>query len=327
MFGILETAAVPSSGVYNTYEDLILDLNKKMERQGFKIVKARSHRRKPGGDAPGNEIVRCDLVCDRGGRSYRCQATKHKSKTKKTDCPWKAKAVHRQAAGGWVLTILCNEHNHESGTPELPTPAVGLSDAEDEAEVQTGRGPPLEPQLDANTLAAVPLAGVFSGDLPLDGETFQQFKEQYRNMTQSDRINALGLLHLRLAAICVVQNEDLQRQQRQQRPTAQDGRRLEVEASGKALASQKQRSRPQQKSRLDQDQQSQGISSTIAEPRQGLPHDPIASDAVHAPEALMQEPHFQLADAAGGVGGIDLPHFHPFAGPSRRTRGNRPNAT
>lgn len=141
MFGILEAAAVPHSGVFDTYQALILDLNKHMGRQGFKIVKARSHRRKPGGDAPGNEIVRCDLVCDKGGRSYRCLATKHKTKTKKTDCPWKAKAVHRKAVGGWVLSILCDQHNHEAGTPEPPTPvAVGDADAEDDAEMQTARG-------------------------------------------------------------------------------------------------------------------------------------------------------------------------------------------
>ncbi|GAB0145956.1 hypothetical protein EsHS_00006372 [Epichloe bromicola] len=106
-----------------------------MERQEFKIVRNRSYRRKTGGDAPGNEIVRCDLVCDRGSRSYKCLAIKLKTKSKKTDCPWKAKAVYRKAIGGWVLTILCDQHNHEAGTPEPPS-SVEHSGAEDEMESQ-----------------------------------------------------------------------------------------------------------------------------------------------------------------------------------------------
>jgi hypothetical protein len=120
MFGILEVGAVPHESIFSTYDDLILDLNKRMARAGYKIVKARSHRNKlGGGDVAGNDIVRCDLVCDRGGRTYQSTATKHKARSKKTGCPWKAKAVYRKAVGGWVLTVFCNEHNHEAGTPEL----------------------------------------------------------------------------------------------------------------------------------------------------------------------------------------------------------------
>ncbi|KAK2592400.1 hypothetical protein QQS21_009919 [Conoideocrella luteorostrata] len=126
MFGILSAAAIPQSNTFNSFEDLMLDLNKRMGKEGYKIVKIRSHRSKPGGNVPGNEIVRCDLVCNRGGRTYECKATKNNSKTKKTDCPWKAKAVNRKAAGGWVCTIICDEHNHP---PENLTP-IELSEAE-----------------------------------------------------------------------------------------------------------------------------------------------------------------------------------------------------
>lgn len=139
MFGILEAVAVPHSGIFNSYEELFKELNDRMEKEGYKIVKARSHRGKVGGaDVPGNDIVRCDLVCDRGGRPYRCMATKHKTTTKKTDCPWKAKAVHRKTMGGWVLTITCDQHNHEPGTPEPPTPEAASED--EEVPVAEGEG-------------------------------------------------------------------------------------------------------------------------------------------------------------------------------------------
>lgn len=137
MFGILEAVAIPRAGIYSSYEELIDDLNERMEKEGYKIVKARSHRSRMGGaDVPNNDIVRCDLVCDRGGRPYKCMATKHKTTTKKTDCPWKAKAVNRKAVGGWVLTVLCDQHNHEPGTPEPPSPEQ--SDGEGEEVENTG---------------------------------------------------------------------------------------------------------------------------------------------------------------------------------------------
>ena len=116
MFGMLQAMAVPQSSIFNSYDDLILELNRGMERDGYRVVKQRTHRAKGGAeDADGepNEVVRCDLVCHRGGRPYKCMATKHKTKTKKTDCPWRAKAVKRKTVGGWVLTIHCDEHNHE----------------------------------------------------------------------------------------------------------------------------------------------------------------------------------------------------------------------
>ncbi|KAG5947519.1 hypothetical protein E4U53_006415 [Claviceps sorghi] len=345
MFGILTAAAVPHSGIFNTYEDLILHLNKYMERQGFKIVKTRSHRRKPGGDAPGNEIVRCDLVCDRGGRAYKCLATKHKTKTKKTDCPWKAKAVHQKGAGGWVLTILCDQHNHEAGTPEPPTPVELNDDAADSPELPAGRGedrllvaeflpekkhvlmsviaPPPGPQLDANTSAALQVAGISNSALRLTGDTFQQLKTDYRKMSQPERLNALAQLQLRLAAIYTIQNEDMQRQQRQ---IAQDRRHLQADANRKALATQKHRSKRQQKSQVGQDHASQELPGT-AEPHQGLPHDLLDPETTHAPQAFMEEQHFQVADSAGGVGGVNLPHFTQYPGSSSRARGDRTNPT
>ena len=140
MFGLLTAIPAPQQGqpaIYKTYEELFADLSTRMQHDGYKVVKARSHRGKIGGsEVPGNEMVRCDLVCDRGGRPYKCLATKHKTSTKKTDCPWKAKAVNRKMVGGWVLTVLCDQHNHEAGTPE----PVGLEEREEDAEGEVVEG-------------------------------------------------------------------------------------------------------------------------------------------------------------------------------------------
>lgn len=124
------------------------DLNSHAEKEGYKIVKARSHRSRPG--AP---IVRADLVCERGGRPYRCQATKHKTSTKKTNCPWKAKAVDRKVVGGWVLTVICDHHNYEPGTPEPPTPSEASEADENDAELvdKAGQPSPATPSPPADT--------------------------------------------------------------------------------------------------------------------------------------------------------------------------------
>jgi hypothetical protein len=132
MFGILEAIKVPEEGIYSSYNELFEDISGRMQKDGYKIVKERSHRsRTVGGSITENEIIRVDLACNRGGRPYRSSAKKHRSSTKKTGCPWKAKAVHRKSAGGWVLTMVCDQHNHEPGTPEPPTPPE-RNDADEE---------------------------------------------------------------------------------------------------------------------------------------------------------------------------------------------------
>jgi hypothetical protein len=124
-----------------TYEELFAVLSSRMARDGYKIVKARSHRgRVNGAEVATSEMVRVDLVCDRGGRPYTCHATKHRTSTKKTGCPWKAKAVKRKSVGGWTLDIVIDEHNHEPGTPEPPVGEEGEEeeDAEGEADASDG---------------------------------------------------------------------------------------------------------------------------------------------------------------------------------------------
>jgi hypothetical protein len=330
MFAILEAAAVPYGGIFNTYEDLMLDLNKRMERKGYKIVKARSHRNKiGGGDVAGNEIVRCDLVCDRGGRAYKSTATKHKTHTKKTGCPWKAKAVNRKAVGGWVLTVFCNEHNHEAGTPEPPSLTGDLneetSDANNEAGAPHDRcvsdcwiilfaniepEAPAGPQPDPETSAALQVAGLSDSTLRLTGDTFHQFKTEYRKMIQADRLNVLAQLQLRIAAIYAVQNEDMQRQRRHE---TQNQRHQAVEASRKTISAQKHRAKRQQANQEDKEQQ-----SICLPPETGLSLTPDLDhlDPNHAPDAIMHESTFQLSDAVTTMEGVEMPQLKQYHGPS-----------
>ena len=136
MFGILSAQEQGSEGpTYKTFEELFAELKTRMSNEGYKVVKSRTHRNKTGGQyEKGGEMVRCDLVCDRGGQPYKCQATRLKTSTKKTDCPWRAKAVNRKTLGAWVLTVLCDQHNHEPRTPEPPSDAEHEADPDVEAD-------------------------------------------------------------------------------------------------------------------------------------------------------------------------------------------------
>lgn len=130
MFGVLESLTLPTAGVFATYEEMFNDLNHRMLKDGYKIVKSRSHRvRVNGTSVPGSQMTRVDLVCHRGGRPYKSNATKHKTSTKKTNCPWMAKAVWRRQFAGWMLTVVCDQHNHEPGTPEPDTDAESVEEA------------------------------------------------------------------------------------------------------------------------------------------------------------------------------------------------------
>ncbi|KAM3482239.1 hypothetical protein MY8738_004078 [Beauveria namnaoensis] len=210
MFGILESVATPRAGVYSSYEDLIENLNERMEKEGYKIVKSRSHRAYVGGaDVPNNGIIRCDLVCNRGGRAYKSEATQRKTTTKKTGCPWKAKAVHRKTLGGWVLTVACDQHNHEPGTPEPPSPEPSNGEDEDVEDSS-----PELPALGPDTSAAISVAGVSETAVRLTGDTFNQYKRDYRKLSPTDRMQLLSNMQMRIAAIYAIQNEDAQRQRR-----------------------------------------------------------------------------------------------------------------
>ncbi|PHH91057.1 hypothetical protein CDD83_1802 [Cordyceps sp. RAO-2017] len=293
MFGILESVTVPHSTVYASCEDLMRDLNGRAEKEGYKIVKARSHR-----SAPGGPFIRCDLVCERGGRPYRCQATKHKTSTKKTDCPWKAKAVDRKLVGGWTLTIICDHHNHEPGTPEPPTPSEA-SEAEIDDEDDG-------PRPDAETSVALQVAGVSDSVLRLSGDTFHRFKNEYRKMSQPERMGILAQMQLRIAAIYALQNEDMQRQKRQE---AKDKRHQEIEES--RMRQEAGGLRPAKRIR--------------AQPRP--PNQENVGGAMPGAPTI-QEPRFQpIAPAPAPTPNAPTIIQHQVrAAPAKRMRGGRPSA-
>ncbi|KAM4054349.1 FAR1 DNA-binding domain-containing protein [Hirsutella rhossiliensis] len=337
MFGILEAVAVPHSGIYASCEELMRDLNARAEKEGYKIVKARSHRSRPG--AP---IVRADLVCERGGRPYRCQATKHKTSTKKTNCPWKAKAVDRKLVGGWVLTVICDHHNHEPGTPEPPTPTEGSEASDDEELVEEAEGP----RPDTETAAALQVAGVSDAVLRLSGDTFHRFKNEYRKMSQPERLGILAQMQLRIAAIYAVQNEDMLRQKRQD---AQNKRHQEIEDGRKRLeADGLQSVRRQRAPRLtQQDALSQATPEAAPDAAVAIPEAPLATlDKPQAtPDALQQNSTHSFARLAPALAmqssqpAMQQPRFqrtgptpiaprppqntatfHAYPGPSKRPR-------
>ncbi|CEJ93763.1 hypothetical protein VHEMI09332 [[Torrubiella] hemipterigena] len=313
MFGILGAAVTPSSGVSATYEDLFASLQDRMEKEGYKVVKARSHRARLGGaDVPGNDIIRIDLVCDRGGRPYKCQATKHKTSTKKTDCPWKAKAVNRKSAGGWVLTIVCDQHNHQPGTPEPPTPSE-VSEHEPVSMMEDDDADPTAPLPDVETSAALQVAGVSDSALRLSSETFKQFKLDYRKMMPHERMQQLATLQLRIAALYAVQNEDMQRQRRMD---VQQRRHNEIEQARNQPSQTPRRNR--NKRNLQPEEDITHLQPPTLQP--GLSHDD--DDLANQ---LMQEPAFQLQQPTGTVamGGMVIPQFEHYQPPPKRMRNGR----
>ena len=70
------------------------------------------------------------------------------------------------------------------------------------------------PTPDAETSAALAVAGVSQAVFRLTGDTFQQFKGEYRKMAKPQRVQMLAQLQMRIAAIYAIENEDVQRQVR-----------------------------------------------------------------------------------------------------------------
>ena len=102
---------VPIEG-FETLEALISFINASAKLQGYAIVKQRSSSYKDG--AP----RRVDLVCDFGGTTRPSASTGlRKASSKKTLCPWKAKALLRAAGNDpkrWFFELQDAAHNHDA---------------------------------------------------------------------------------------------------------------------------------------------------------------------------------------------------------------------
>ncbi|KAF4810215.1 hypothetical protein CGCSCA5_v010824 [Colletotrichum siamense] len=270
MFGILGAVNVDSNTkTYTSFEELFAALKARMQKDGYKVVKSRTHRNKVGGTyEKGSEVVRCDLVCDRGGQPYKCTATQLKTTTKKTNCPWKAKAVNRKTMGAWLLTVICDEHNHEPRTPDPPTDEED-ADAEGDADVQDASALVPEqddsiPTPDPETSRALAVAGVSTSQMRLTGDTFHNFKTEYRKMSKPERMGILAQLQLRVAALYAIENEDIQRQERQAR---QERKHQEIEDNRRKSQSAQQTQQQQQQ----QQQQTQAQPQHHQQPQQHQP--------------------------------------------------------
>lgn len=161
------------------------------------------------------------------------------------------------------------------------------------------------------------MAGVPDSALRLTGDIFHQFKTDYRKMPHAERLSALAHLQLRIAAIYAVQNEDMQRQRRQD---AMDKRHKELDANRKRPGDQTRNSK-RQRSQLDR---SQPAMASTSNSQQQSSHIAIPDTSrSHAPQAIMDEPHFALHQSNGSLISAELPQFDHYPGPSKRLRGQQ----
>ncbi|KAI5860584.1 hypothetical protein GGS23DRAFT_606846 [Durotheca rogersii] len=105
----------PPEGIYRTFDDLLLAVQRVGKDQGYNVVKLRASNYRDG------KPTRYDLVCDRGGVKYSSTAKKRNPSTRKVDCPWRAKAVCEVNLGNqWRFQVQEHRHNHEPRAPPAP---------------------------------------------------------------------------------------------------------------------------------------------------------------------------------------------------------------
>lgn len=103
----LEPPANCSDEGFESFEELFEFYNCWAKRQGFAIL-----RRRPGNYRNGAPC-RYDLACEAGGLVRPSASTGlRKVTSKKTACPWKAKALSRASIGRWFLELIDGTHNH-----------------------------------------------------------------------------------------------------------------------------------------------------------------------------------------------------------------------
>ena len=172
------------------------------------------------------------------------------------------------------------------------------------------------------------LAGVSNATLRLTGDTFHQFKSDYRKISQPERLGILSQLQLRIAAIYAVQNEELQRTKRQE---DLQKRHSEIEA-GRLQRQQQKRVQRQHAA-----QQARQAQQQVGTPVQGHMH-PQQQQQHHMTQPNQHQQHmeqqqFQLPvpDSPGqqlmamNLAMPQQPHQAQYPGPPKRMRGHRPS--
>ncbi|KAK0616858.1 hypothetical protein B0T14DRAFT_523937 [Immersiella caudata] len=103
-------------GPYDTREEAHNTVQEYAIAQGYCLVQSGCAKQKtPGGKyTPQTEVVRVDLMCDRGGTCKNIGTGKRKRPTHKLGCPTRIKLVCRKReASKWFIEIRCEEHNHD----------------------------------------------------------------------------------------------------------------------------------------------------------------------------------------------------------------------
>lgn len=166
--------------------------------------------------------------------------------------------------------------------------------------------------LDAETSSAIQVAGVSEAALRLTGDTFNQFKGEYRKLSHADRIQTLSTLQLRIAAIYAVQNEDMQRQRRQD---AQDRRHREVDSNRRLQPGSSSKTHKRQRASMAEE----------AETEPGHLESQMQQNEQLLGQQLMDEAQFQLDHAAVQtavpIPHMGMPQFQQFTNGPKRNRG------
>ena len=109
----------PQDRLYPTFEALQADLKVFTRSQGYACVIVSSLNRDPDG-----HYRRYNLCCSKGGKTYTSHSRGiRQSRSTKTGCPMKMKAVQEKAwpyDDKWRVIVQCAEHNHEPFTGEQP---------------------------------------------------------------------------------------------------------------------------------------------------------------------------------------------------------------
>lgn len=139
--------------------------------------------------------------------------------------------------------------------------------------------------------------------MELGTDALTQFKNEYLQMPEHERMQHLANLQLRVAALYMIQNEETQRRQRQD---TRGQRSAEVEANRQAKP---KRPKRQRRTALEA-MQSEELAHLEEPPLPPMP----PQDHDHLANSLMEGSAFQLQHAAGDVSmeNMVMPQFHEY---------------
>lgn len=161
------------------------------------------------------------------------------------------------------------------------------------------------------------VAGVSESLLRLTGDTFNQFKGEYRKLSHADRMQALSTLQMRIAAMYAVQNEDMQRQRRQH---AQDRRHREVDSNRRLQQNNTPQPHKRQRSSIvgDLESETDQLQEQLQPDGQLLGPQLMDEAQFHLDHTTVQ--HVQQVQTEVPLPSMGIPHFQQFTNTSKRGR-------